>query len=70
MERVAEVMSSKVFPMEEYQRVKEQYELIAPLIEEGASVEKIESAIRDYMDKQPQTANDTVFFLIKHLTKI
>lgn len=56
----AEATLAKVFPMEEYQRVKEQYELIAPLIEEGASVEKIESAIRDYMDKQPQIANDTV----------
>lgn len=45
---------SKVFPMADYQRVKEQYDLIAPLIEAGVSVETIETAIRDYLDKRPQ----------------
>lgn len=43
---------SKTFPIAEYQRVKEQYDLLAPLIEAGESVETIESAIKNYFDRQ------------------
>ncbi|MFA9492322.1 DEAD/DEAH box helicase family protein [Streptococcus sp. E17BB] len=42
----------KTFPMEDYQRVKEKYDLLAPLIEQGKPVEVIEEAIQNYVDRQ------------------
>lgn len=42
----------KAFPMEDYLRVKEKYDLLAPLIEQGEPVEIIEQAIQEYLDRQ------------------
>lgn len=51
---------SKTFPMVEYQETKEQYNLLAPLIEAGESVETIEIAIRSYLDNRPQPLDRNV----------
>lgn len=51
---------SKTFPMSDYQEVKEKYELLAPLIEQGESVEVIEDAIRTYLDKKAEQKQEAI----------